>query len=113
NSFTKAVQKAFRRKNEIFYCISTKEISIDIADVSGQVYLPLITKSEIRQKLEKIPTDTRKKITFAHIGAIKILIKAQFRNGIDSPIKMALVDNRINNRKDNLLGAPLGGWWSP
>ncbi|KVH98743.1 hypothetical protein Ccrd_023030, partial [Cynara cardunculus var. scolymus] len=75
---------------EIFYCVSTKEISIDIADVSGQVYLPLITKSEIRQKLEKIPIDIRKKITFAHIGAIKILIKAQFRNGIDSPFKMAL-----------------------
>ncbi|XP_024961091.1 uncharacterized protein LOC112501635 [Cynara cardunculus var. scolymus] len=108
SSLSKAVQKAFRRKNEIFYCISTKEISIDIADVSGQVYLPLITRSEIRQKLEKIPIDIRKKITFAHIGAIKILIKAQFRNGIDSPIKMALVDNRINNRKDSLLGAAQG-----
>ncbi|KVH91338.1 hypothetical protein Ccrd_006640 [Cynara cardunculus var. scolymus] len=108
NSLMKAVQKAFKRKNEIFYCVSTKEISIDINDVSGQVYLPLITKEEIGQKLSKIPTDIRKKMNFVHIGALKILIKAQFRNGIDTPIKMALLDNRINNRRDSLLGVAQG-----
>lgn len=96
------MKNAFRRKNEIFYCISTKEISIDVKDVSGKVYLPLLTKDEINQRLSKIPSEVRKKISMVHLGAIQILIKAQFRNGINSPIKMALVDNQINDVTDSI-----------
>lgn len=108
NTLTNVMKNAFRRKNEILYCISTKEMSIDIKDVNGQVYLPLITKREISEKLGKIDSEIRKKINMIHIGAVKILIKAQFKNGIDTPIKMALIDNRINSRKDCILGAAQG-----
>ncbi|CAH1454046.1 unnamed protein product [Lactuca virosa] len=43
-----------------------------------------------------------------HIGAVKILIKSQFQEGINSPIKMALIDDRINHRQDCILGAAKG-----
>ncbi|KAL8110848.1 hypothetical protein AgCh_026554 [Apium graveolens] len=50
----------------------------------------------------------RSPISVVHLGAIKILLKAEFQEGIDSPIKMALIDNRINDRRDCILGAARG-----
>lgn len=44
----------------------------------------------------------------AHLGAIKILLKAEFQEGINTPIKMALIDNRINDRQYIILGAARG-----
>ena len=102
------VNKAFSRKNKIFYCFNTEELSVDINDVSGRVFLPLLTRGEINKKLLNINGDIRKTLNMVHIGAVKILIKAQFRDGINFPIKMALVDNRIINRQDALIGAIQG-----
>ncbi|ACB69763.1 movement protein [Lamium leaf distortion virus] len=107
-SLVQAMRNAFRRKNTIMYCVSTKEISIDISEAIGNVYLPLITNEEIQSKLQKMKPKERNTISTLHIGAIKILLKAQFRNGINTPVKMALLDNRINNREEALLGAAKG-----
>lgn len=97
-----------KRKNEILYFVSTKEMSVDIKDTIGSVYLPLLTKEQINNNLKSIPTEVRSKIRMIHIGAVKILIKSQFQAGINSPIKMALIDNRINDRQDCVLGAAKG-----
>ncbi|CAH1447954.1 unnamed protein product [Lactuca virosa] len=35
-------------------------------------------------------------------------MKSQFQEGINSPIKMALIDDRINHRQDCILGAAKG-----
>jgi len=70
--------------------------------------LPLLTKGEIAKRLLTIKPELRKTLSMVHIGAVKILLKAQFRDGINFPIKMALVDNRIINRQDALLGAVQG-----
>ncbi|XP_022025013.2 uncharacterized protein LOC110925367 [Helianthus annuus] len=102
------VSRAFSRKNKIFYCFNTEELSVDINNTSGEVYLPLLTKGEIAKKLLHIKPELRKSLNMVHIGAVKILLKAQFRDGINFPIKMALVDNRIINRQDALLGAIQG-----
>jgi hypothetical protein len=108
NNLQSLVTKAFSRKNKIFYCFNTEELSVDIKDTSGQVYLPFLTKSEIAKRLLTVKPELRKSLSMVHIGAVKILIKAQFRDGINFPIKMALVDNRIINRQDALLGAVQG-----
>ena len=97
-----------KRKNEIFYFVSTKEMSVDIKDTVGSVFLPLLTKEQINNNLKNIPTEIRSKIRMVHIGAVKILIKSQFQAGINSPIKMALIDNRITDRQDCILGAAKG-----
>nr|AGQ49467.1 movement protein [Dahlia mosaic virus] len=108
NSLQRLVSKAFSRKNNIFYCFNTEELSVDIKDTTGEVYLPLLTKGEIARRLLTIKPELRKTMNMVHIGAVKILLKAQFRDGINFPIKMALVDNRIINRQDALLGAVQG-----
>ncbi|AFP95346.1 movement protein [Soybean Putnam virus] len=97
-----------KRKNEVYYYVSTKEIHVDIKDTKGTVYLPFITKEEVNTNLQKIKSEVRSKISTVHLGAIKVLIKASFQAGIDSPIKMAIIDNRINDRKDCILGAARG-----
>ena len=103
-----SILNPLRRKNEIFYFVSTKEMSIDIKDTVGSVYLPLITNEQINSNLQSIPVGIRSKIRMVHIGAVKILIKSQFQAGINSPIKMALIDNRIADRQDCILGAAKG-----
>lgn len=103
------IQKAISRKNEIIYCVSAREMSVDISDTTGKVYLPLVTKEEIDEKLYTIKDRlVRESISTLHIGAVKIAFTAQFRKGIDSPIKVALIDDRINTRKDCILGAARG-----
>ena len=97
-----------KRKNSIFYFVGTREMHVDIKDTKGSVFLPLITKEEINRNLQKIDSKTRSTINVVHLGAIKILLKAEFQEGIDSPIKMALIDNRINDRRDCILGAARG-----
>nr|AGT42178.1 movement protein [Cauliflower mosaic virus]BAO53270.1 movement protein [Cauliflower mosaic virus] len=108
NVLSQVMKKAFSRKNEILYCVSTKELSVDIHDATGKVYLPLITKEEINKRLSSLKPEVRKTMSMVHLGAVKILLKAQFRNGIDTPIKIALIDDRINSRRDCLLGAAKG-----
>ena len=103
-----SVLNLLKRKNEVFYFVSTKEMSVDIKDTVGSVYLPLLTKEQINNNLKSIPSEIRSKIRMVHIGAVKILIKSQFQEGINSPIKMALIDNRINDRQDCILGAAKG-----
>lgn len=83
-----------KRTNEVFYFVNTCEMHVDIKDTSGAVYLPLITKTEINKNLQKIDEKIRSKMTVVHLGAIKILLKAEFQEGINTPIKMALIDNR-------------------
>ncbi|AMN10076.1 movement protein [Angelica bushy stunt virus] len=102
------MNKIFNRKNHIYYHVSTKEFHVDSSETHGRVYLPLITREEINNALAKIDSKIRSKINMVHFGAIKILLKAEFAAGIDYPIRMALLDNRINNRRDCVLGAAIG-----
>ncbi|CAH1444037.1 unnamed protein product [Lactuca virosa] len=83
-------------------------MSVDIKDTIGAVFLPLLTKEQINNNLKSIPVEIRSKVRMVHIGAVKILIKSQFQAGINSPIKMALIDNRITDRQDCILGAARG-----
>nr|AEA39174.1 movement protein [Dahlia mosaic virus] len=108
SNLQRLVSKTLSRKNNIFYCFNTEELSVDIKDTTGEVYLPLLTKGEITRRLLTVKPELRKTMNMVHIGAVKILLKAQFRDGINFPIKMALVDNRIINRQDALLGAIQG-----
>nr|ADZ44588.1 movement protein [Dahlia mosaic virus] len=108
NSLQRLVSKTFSRKNNIFYCFNTEKLSVDIKDTTREVYLPLLTKGEIARRLLTIKPELRKTMNMVHIGAVKILLNEQFRDGINFPIKMALVDNRIINRQDALLGTVQG-----
>ena len=46
----------------------------------------------------------RCKIGWIYIGCIQMIISETFREGIDTPIDLALLDNRIINKKEAILG---------
>ncbi|KAL4554916.1 hypothetical protein LXL04_037525 [Taraxacum kok-saghyz] len=46
-----SILNPLNRKNEIFYFVSTKEMSVDIKDTMGAVFLPLLTKEQINNNL--------------------------------------------------------------
>jgi len=104
----KVKNKLFCRKNHIITCVSTREYPLDIKDTRGHTEIPFVLKEEITQKLSKIPSDIRKTISYIHIGSIKIMLKATFREGINSPVKMALLDRRMLNPQDAIFGAVQG-----
>ena len=61
--------------------------------------IPLISKKDIYSKLEKIPEKIRESIGWIHIGSIQMIIRSTFREGLNTPIDLAIVDNRIKNRE--------------
>ena len=100
--------KICMRKNHIITCISTREYPLDIKDTRRSTEIPLVLKEEISQKLSKIPKDIRKTISYIHIGSIKIMLKSTFRVGINSPVKLALLDRRMTRPQDAIFGAVQG-----
>jgi len=104
----KIKNKLFCRKNHIITCVSTREYPLDIKDTRGQTEIPFVLKDEIVQKLSKIPSDIRKTISYIHVGSIKIMLKATFREGINSPVKMALLDRRMVHPQDAIFGGVQG-----
>ena len=61
-------------------------------------------KRELIQRIQKINEKDRCKIGWIYIGSIQMIISATFREGIDTPIDLALLDNRIVNKKEAILG---------
>ena len=104
----KIKNKLFLRKNHIITCVSTREYPLDIKDTRGHTEIPFVLKEEIVQKLSKIPADIRKTISYIYVGSIKIMLKATFREGINSPVKMALLDRRMTHPQDAIFGAVQG-----
>jgi len=71
---------------------------------TGQVELPLITLDKIKKKLRDIPSKEQSQIGYIHLGAVRIHIQASFQKGLDTPITLTLMHNRIRNRAEALLG---------
>lgn len=101
---SKIKNKLFNRKNHVLTCVSTREYALDIKDTQGTTEIPLVLKDEITQKLSKVLVDIRKTISYIHIGSIKIMLKSTFKVGINSPVKLALLDRRMNNPQDAIFG---------
>jgi hypothetical protein len=108
STIEKVKNKLFLRKNQIITCVSTREYPLDIKDTRGHTEIPFVLKEEIAKKLSKIPSDIRKTISYIHVGSIKIMLKATFREGINSPVKMALLDRRMTHPQDAIFGAVQG-----
>lgn len=97
--------KCTRRKNEIYYFVSSQEMHVPIEDAQGSVFLSLINTQEINNNLKLIKPEIRKSISNLHLGAVKICIKADFAEMIDTPMTVALFDKRFTELKTGLLGA--------
>ena len=61
-------------------------------------------KKELLKRIAKFDEKERCKIAWIYIGSIQMIISATFREDIDTPIDLALLDNKITNKKEAILG---------
>ena len=92
------------RKHHLYYGLNIQERVLEVSMTSNKVMIPLLSKKDIQNRLQKIKPDIRDKLGWIHIGAIQIIIKSTFKEGLDTPIELALMDNRIHNREEACLG---------
>lgn len=96
------------RNHHLFYGLNIQERSLEISLTSNKVMIPLLSKKDIQDKLQKIKHEIRNTLGWIHIGAIQIIIKSTFKEGLDTPIELAIMDNRIQNREEACLGVLRG-----
>ncbi|KAL2230387.1 UNVERIFIED_CONTAM: movement protein [Sesamum indicum] len=72
----------------------------------------LITKEEILEELSKLREEIAITMKWIHIGTIEVVIKATFKEGIDSEIHLSIMDRRINNLRDGCLGTMIGNLYA-
>jgi hypothetical protein len=100
------IMKRFNQKeNIIYYGKLINESPIDIADAQGHTFIQLLNKKkliELKRNIKK--EEHRSKLGYIHIGAIQVLIKATFQEGINSPVELVLKDDRITDPVDKILG---------
>ena len=72
-----------------------REEPIEIRYAKGNTNIPLLLKSNIEDRINRKRSNDRPKIGFFFIGGIQILIKAHFREEIDSSVNLVVLDNRI------------------
>ncbi|WMV42316.1 hypothetical protein MTR67_035701, partial [Solanum verrucosum] len=70
-----------------------REHRIDCKYTKGKAKIPIINKRIINKEIQDIKA--KNPIKYVHLGGTEILIKAYFIEGIDTPIKIYLVDDRI------------------
>ncbi|KAK4386094.1 movement protein [Sesamum angolense] len=75
---------------------------------AGHVEQELIPKEEILEELSKLREETVVTMKWIHIVTIEAVIKASFKEGIDSKIHLSIMDRRINNIRDGHLGTMIG-----
>jgi len=51
-----------------------------------------------------LPDKDRSKIGYIHFGVVRIHLKATFQKGLDTPIVITLIHNRIAKRSEALIG---------
>ncbi|KAI3465988.1 hypothetical protein Pfo_022651 [Paulownia fortunei] len=82
-------------------------------EVAGNVLeMQLIPFQEIREQLSRHKREVAAKHSWIHIGAIKVVVKATFKEGIDSPLNLAIFNKLITNIRDTCLGAILGNLYA-
>ncbi|KAL0430960.1 UNVERIFIED_CONTAM: movement protein [Sesamum radiatum] len=82
-------------------------------ELTGNVMeMQLIPKEEILEELSKLREEVATTMKWIHIGTIEVVIKATFKEGIDSEIHLSIMDRRINNLRDGCLGTMIGNLYA-
>ncbi|WMV18600.1 hypothetical protein MTR67_011985 [Solanum verrucosum] len=87
------IRNWFKRQKEEYYVVSQREHIIDCKYTKGKAKIPIINKRIINKEIQDIKV--KNPIKYVHLGGTKILIKACFREGIDTPIEIYLANDRI------------------
>ncbi|KAL0401703.1 UNVERIFIED_CONTAM: movement protein [Sesamum latifolium] len=92
-----------QKKHHIIYKVNSGEFAIPMELTGNVMEMQLIPKEEILEELSKLREEVAVTIKWIHIGAIEVVIKATFKEGIDSEIHLSIMDRRINNLRDGCL----------
>ncbi|KAL2240735.1 UNVERIFIED_CONTAM: putative enzymatic polyprotein [Sesamum indicum] len=79
---------------------------------SNVMKMQLVPKEGILEELSKFREEVVITMKWIHIGTIEIVIKATFKEGIDSEIHLSIMDRRINNLRDGCLGTMIGNLYA-
>ncbi|KAL0413539.1 UNVERIFIED_CONTAM: movement protein [Sesamum radiatum] len=101
-----------QRKHHIIYKVSSGEFAIPMELTGNVMEMQLIPKEEILEELSKLREEVAVTMKWIHIGAIEVVIKATFKEGIDSEIHLSIMDRRINNLRDGCLGTMIGNLYA-
>lgn len=95
----------FSRENIVYFGRVLQEKPILVENTRGDLVVSLIDEEIGEEKILQIKNKQhRDKIGYLHVGNAQILIQSTFRNGIDSPISLLVIDNRIVPEKDKIIG---------
>ena len=97
-----------RRKHHMIYKVTQREMTIPIELTGNVVEMQLIPYEEIKQELSSMKPEVARTMTWIHIGAVQIMFKATYREGIPSPIDIAICDKRMESLRNSILGTITG-----
>ncbi|KAL0378699.1 UNVERIFIED_CONTAM: movement protein [Sesamum radiatum] len=101
-----------QRRHHIIYKVSSGEFAIPMELTGNVMEMQLIPKEEILEELSKLREEVAVTMKWIHIGAIEVVIKATFKEKIDSEIHLSIMDRRINNLIDGCLGIMIGNLYA-
>ncbi|KAK4411757.1 movement protein [Sesamum angolense] len=101
-----------QRKHHIIYKVSSGEFTIPMEFTGNVMEMQLIPKEEILEELSRLREEIAVTMKWIHIGTIEVVIKATFKEGIDSEIHLSIMDRRINNLRDGCLGTMIGNLYA-
>ncbi|KAL0355737.1 UNVERIFIED_CONTAM: movement protein [Sesamum radiatum] len=101
-----------QRRHHIIYKVSSAEFAIPMELTGNVMEMQLIPKEEILEELSKLREEVAVTMKWIHIGAIEVVIKATFKEEIDSEIHLSIMDRRINNLRDGYLGTMIGNLYA-
>ncbi|KAL2228471.1 UNVERIFIED_CONTAM: movement protein [Sesamum indicum] len=96
----------------MIYKVSSGEFAIPMELTGNVMEMQLIPKEEILEELRKLREEVAITMKWIHIGTIEVVIKATFKEGIDSEIHLSIMDRRINNLRDGCLGIIIGNLYA-
>ncbi|KAL0347903.1 UNVERIFIED_CONTAM: movement protein [Sesamum angustifolium] len=100
-----------QRKHHIIYKVSSGEFAIPMEFTGNVMEMQLIPKEEILEELSRLREEVAVTMKWIHIGTM-VVIKATFKEGIDSEIHLSIMDRRINNLRDGCLGTMIGNLYA-
>ncbi|KAL0388968.1 UNVERIFIED_CONTAM: movement protein [Sesamum calycinum] len=101
-----------QRKYHIIYKVSSGEFDIPMEFTGNVMEMQLIPKEEILEELSRLIEEIAVTMKWIYIGTIEVVIKATFKEGIDSEIHLSIMDKRINNLRDGCLGTMIGNLYA-
>ncbi|KAL0282324.1 UNVERIFIED_CONTAM: movement protein [Sesamum angustifolium] len=101
-----------QRKHHIIYKVSSGEFAIPMEFTGNVMEMQLIPKEEILEELSRLREEVAVTMKWIHIGTIEVVIKATFKEGIDSETRLSIMDRRINNLRDGCLGIMMGNLYA-